>query len=183
LLLVWFFKFLDGSLNNQININHQKPNPMKNFVLVLLFFLTNLLVYSQKVVKFEEMKKHGLSMEKLNSIYRNALPGSDTVTKVDLFSEKFFEDTIQPSWRNIVKGMISDVTTKDPSLKGIKVWQRMYFDTSGSVDYFVFHFKTKNLSTKEQKKFERLVTKFLKKKKPKLVRSLSKYSLCSGIAL
>lgn len=156
---------------------------MKKIMLILALFLVNILLYSQEVIKVEEMREYGLSLEKQDSIYKNGLPGSDTVTKIDLFSEKLFEETINPLWRNIKSGITQYIVKQDSSFKGVKVWQRMYFNDSGFIDFFVYHFKTKNLPIEQQEKFKLLVDRFLKENKPKLVASPLKYSLCSGIIL
>ena len=152
---------------------------MKKITLLFFLFLCSISSYSQdKVLDVKELAKHSFSMQHLDSIYKNGLPVDDSIHPV--FTQIYFDSVVDKAWNNLLQNM-----GKYFSKNGLKwdnptkCWNRMYFSSTGDVDYFVYHFISP-VDEKKEIEFKKVLNSFLKENKMPVAAS-RKFSLCRGV--
>ena len=153
---------------------------MKKIVFLTSILFITITTYGQdKVFSVEELIWHGLTMDHLDSIYKNGLPVSDP--NHQLFNQNYFENVVEKARIDLLQKM-GDYFKKNGLKweKSVKCWNRIYFNSNGSIDYFVYHFKDKIPDNKENE-FKRLLNNFIKYNKVS-INAPEKYSLCGTVS-
>jgi hypothetical protein len=152
---------------------------MKILLYLVSFLLTATTIFGQsKTYSVEELGWHGLTLNHLDSIYYNGIPGSDP--RYQVFSQKYFENVVAKARIDLLQ-KIGDYFKKNNLKWGteVKCWTRMYFNTDGTIEYFVYHFISKVDNNKEDN-FKRLLDSFIKINKFSVI-AKQKFSLCGGV--
>lgn len=152
---------------------------MRKMIFLFSFLVLSAITYAQeKVFNVQELPQYGLSMQHLDSIYKNGLPVSDTIHPI--FTQNYFDTVVEKLRLDLLQklgGYFLENNLKwEPS---VKCWNRMYFNTDGNIDYFVYHFITPITSTKEAE-FKRLLNSFLTDYRITVITS-QKFSVCGGV--
>jgi hypothetical protein len=118
---------------------------MKNIVLLICFNLCFCSFYGQKAMSFEEAETQGVTTKKLDSIYTNAL---DDGTGIYVFEN---EDEIMKAWTEMLQDISSFLRKKEEMRKiDIHVFQRVYFNKDGKIDYYLYKIRNSEQISEEQ---------------------------------
>jgi hypothetical protein len=144
-------------------------------IVILLFSIT---LYGQiKVMSVEELGKHGLKMEYLDSVYKNAISAIDSAQSVFKKNE---QDTVQKSYYDLLQRLGTYFSKNGLKWgKTVKCWNRIYFGSNGNIDYFVYHFKSP-VNENQESEYKRLLNEFINKNRFP-VTAREKFSMCSGV--
>ena len=152
---------------------------MKVILYWVSFLLTATTAFGQnKTYSVEELSWHGLTLDHLDSIYYNGIPGSDP--RYQVFSQNYYDNVVAKARIDLLQ-KIGDYFKKNNLKWGTPTacWTRMYFNTNGTIEYFVYHFKGK-VDYKKEDDFKRLLDSFLKANKVSIT-SKQKFSLCGSV--
>jgi len=150
----------------------------KIFFLAAVLFISVTIYGQGKIFSVEELVWHGLTMDHLDSIYKNGLPVSDPNHQV--FSQNYYDNVVEKARIALLQKM-GDYFKKN-GLKwqsSVNCWNRMYFNLNGSIDYFVYHFIGK-VDEKKENEFKKLLNIFFKENKL-TVGAPEKFSLCGKV--
>jgi len=129
---------------------------------------------------FEDAEKQGI-LHDLDSLYKSAM---HTDTSKAVFKTEEEVNAMLGAYTKLLQDLghfLSDNNFKWN--KPTRCFNRIYFNTDGSVDYFLFNFlgKTNDKpSAKKQKEFQRLLTLFIKDYKFALTAD-TKFAQCSPV--
>ncbi len=131
---------------------------MKKILILLTSLSFNYYCYGQKALTFGQAKSQGISVEHLDSIYAS---GIDTDEKLSVFKtnqDKYFE-----AYQNLLQDF-GKFLKKNNFLwsKTTKGFNRIYFDKSGKIEYFLYNFKPDQLTKEQEKTFGDLLQSFIK---------------------
>jgi len=128
---------------------------------VLLLFCFN--SFSQHIgITFQEGEKQGITIQHLDSIYKSAV---NTDTSKAVFKSESEQQLLQDAYIKLLQDFgkfLSDHNFKWE--KPTKCFNRIYFNTDGTIDYFLHNFLYKpedKLSVERQKKFNELLNQFI----------------------
>jgi hypothetical protein len=152
---------------------------MKTTIISALLLFISITIFGQdRVYDTKELTIQGYSMQNLDSIYKNGLPESDTLHP--LFTKDYFDTIVSIERIDLLQKMASYLKKNgfkwEPS---IRIWTRIYFDTNGEVDYFLYHFM-KPIDSAKEKEFRQLANNFFMEYKIQ-VNSSQKFSLCGQV--
>jgi hypothetical protein len=152
---------------------------MRKIFFLFSFLVLSLTIYAQGIVfSVEELPKYGLSMEHLDSLYKNGLPINDTIHPV--FSQNYFDTVVDKSRLYLLQKIgdyfMANKLNWEPS---VSCWNRLYLNTDGTIDFFIYHFMQPVDSIKEIE-FKRLLNLFFKENKV-TVKATQKYSICGQV--
>jgi len=148
------------------------------FILMAFIFLSLLGFGQDRVCEAKKMTKQGYTMQKLDSIYKNGLPVSDTLHP--LFTQVYYDSIVAIERIELLKKMSNYFNNHNLKWKpSVNIWTRIYCDTTGEVNYLFYHFMRPIDSIKE-KEFKVLANNFLRKNKLSVF-STQKFSLCGRI--
>jgi len=152
---------------------------MKVILYLVSFLLTATTLLGQsKTYSVEELSWHGLTLDHLDSIYYNGIPGSDP--RYQVFNQNYYENVVAKARIDFLQ-KIADYFKKNNLKWGTPAtcWTRMYFNTNGTIEYFVYHFIGK-VDYKKEDDFKRLLDSFLKVNKVSVISS-QRFSLCGSV--
>lgn len=152
---------------------------MKKIILLFVVLIASLTIYGQdRVFSVEELTRFGLSMQQLDSIYKNSLPASDSINP--LFDQGYFDTVVEPA-RLLLLQQAGGYLSKNDFRWGepVKLWNRIYVNADGSIDYFVYHLMS-SIDPKQELELKKQLNAFLKGEKLP-VKSSKKWSLCGGV--
>lgn len=155
---------------------------MAKFILILLTFLTTSLLTlgQQGGMTFLKAKESGLTISHLDSIYKSAvhIDTSKAVFKSEKEQELMGKAYIK-LLQDFGKFLKENKFIWD---KPTRCFNRIYFDTDGTIDYFIFNFLGKEADDKpseiQQAEFERLLNEFIKDYKIDITAKI-KFAQCS----
>lgn len=158
-----------------------KTSLIKTLYLVLIMLITVHLSYGQHIaLSFQDTEKHGISIQHLDSIYKNAV-NSDT--SFAIFKTETEQEKLQQSYTKLLKDLGSFLSKNDFKWeKKTPCFNKVYFSNDGSVDYFLYIFRGSEEdkpSEIRQKEFQRLLNLFIKDYKFSLTAN-SKFTQCGG---
>lgn len=114
---------------------------------------------------FQDANKQGLTVQHLDSIYKNAVhvDTSQAVFKTEAEQNAMFE-----SYVKLLQDFGKFLTANNFNWeKPTQCFNRIYFNSDGTIDYFLYKFTTKNvniedqLSGEKQTEFNRLLNLFI----------------------
>jgi hypothetical protein len=153
----------------------------KKMYLALIMLITVHLSYGQHIaLTFQETEKHGISIQHLDSIYKNAV-NSDTALAI--FKTDTEQEKLQQSYTRLLKDLASFLSKNNFKWeKKTPCFNKVYFNKDGAIDYFLYFFRGNaedNPSELKQKEFQRLLSLFIKDYKFALTAN-TKFTQCGG---
>lgn len=127
-------------------------------ILVALVFSTN--IFSQKVYRFGQNAYFGVTNEFLDSTYKSAF-SKDTSLSVIKNKKEFLDayETMMVEFQSFLRN--NNFTWEKLTVS----YNRIYFDKTGKIDYFIFSFAPFQLTDGKQHEFGNLLFNFLQKYK------------------
>jgi len=160
-----------------------KINLTKKIYLALIMLIIVHLSYGQHIALcFLDAEKQGISMQHLDSIYKNAV-NSDT--SLAIFKTDAEQEKLQQSYTKLLKDLGNYLLKNNFKWeKKTQSFNKVYFNNDGSIDYFLFVFRgsaEEKPSESKQKEFLRLLNLFIKDYKFALTAN-TKFTQCGGAA-
>lgn len=156
---------------------------MKNLFLATILFVACLQTSGQHLaLTFQDAAKQGINMQNLDVIYKSAVhvDTSQAVFKTDQEQQAMYE-----AYTRLLQDFGKFLTTNNFKWdKPTRCFNRIYFNSDGTIDYFLYNFLTKDvkpedqLSLDKQTEFNRLLNLFIKDYKISLT-ATTKFAQCS----
>jgi hypothetical protein len=139
------------------------------------------LSYGQHVaLSIQDTEKHGISIQHLDSIYKNAV-NSDTTLAI--FKTELEQEKLQQNYTKLLKDLASFLSKNNFKWeKKTPCFNKVYFSKDGAIDYFLYFFRgnTEDKPTEtKQKEFQHLLSLFIKDYKFALSAN-TKFTQCGG---
>ena len=135
---------------------------MKATLLILFFSLFVFTCISQNnAMTFKQAEKNGIRISKLDSIYQSGLH-SDSTKAVFWGKQDEFINAYQKTLQELGKYLKTNKFSWD---KQTKCFNRIYFNKSGQIDYFLYNFGENDITLEKEKQFDALLNQFIKKYK------------------
>ncbi|MGV3631649.1 MAG: hypothetical protein ACO1O6_10590 [Bacteroidota bacterium] len=136
---------------------------MKNVCIVSLFLALFSSCFGQHLgLSFQEAEKQGISVKKLDSLYRSALH-ADTLQAV--FRTEQEQELMQQAYIRLLQDFGKFLSSGGFRWdKPTRCFNRIYFHADGTIDYFLFNFtgsETDKPSAEKQQEFQRLLNSFI----------------------
>ena len=137
-------------------------------------------VFGQSVaMTFKEAESKGIIIKDLDSIYKSAVNVMDS--SKGIFQTEKEQEVFGVAWINYLKELGKFLSSNNFKWdKPTRCFNRVYFNSDGTVAYFLFNFTGKNeekLSDENQIKFQLLLNKFIQNNKISMVAD-SKFAQC-----
>ena len=118
---------------------------MKNLVLIIIASLSFGSLYGQNALSFSEAEEQGIIRKTLDSLYCNAM---DDGSGNFVFENK---EEVMEAWTKMLTD-ISSFLFRKAEIKNIevKLFQRVYFNKEGKIDYLLYNIRNKDDVTEEQ---------------------------------
>ena len=147
---------------------------MKTTLLVLLSVLTITKLCAQKGFQFQDAGKHNIRVSYLDSTYKSAIHSDSTkaVFKDNEEVAKAYNTLLQDLGNFLYKnGFLWEQT--------VRGFNRIYFNKDGSIDYFIYTFRSE-LTAEQLSKFNTLLNEFIQDYKFPLSAD-EKFAQCSPV--
>lgn len=153
---------------------------IKRLFIITIFLIVYLSIFSQNLgFSFQEAEKHGISIKNLDDIYQNAV---HTDTSLAVFRTADEQIIMQQEYIKLLQDFGKFLSENNFTWdKPTRCFNKIYFDSDGTIDYFLFNFlgeENEKPSKEKQKEFERLLNLFIKDYKFALT-AKTKFSQCS----
>lgn len=157
-------------------------NAKKNFITTVLLVACLHTLGQHLAMTFEDAKKQGISIQYLDSIYQIAVhvDTSQAVFKTETEQKAMYE-----SYVKLLQDFGKFLTANNFIWNNpTKCFNRIYFSSDGTIDYFLYNFMTKNVKTEDQlqqekqTEFNRLLNLFIINYKISLT-AKTKFAQCS----
>ena len=168
--------------SSQFAIKNMKSN------LIICSFILFISVHLQGQslgIAFQKAKEIGITTEHLDSVYKNAIH-SDTSRAV--FKDSVKQMQLQRAYGQFLQSFGSFLSKNNFKWeRKTPCFNRIYISPDGTVDYFLYHFTTKNVKQEDQitedkkAEFERLLNQFIKENKFPMVADV-KFAQCSPVS-
>lgn len=152
----------------------------KIFPAIILLILCLPTFSQHRAITIQDAEKQGISISHLDSIYKSAV-------HVDTLQSVFKTDTEQQAMYEAYVKLLQDfgkfLTTNNFKWeKPTKGFNRIYFNSDGTIDYFIYNFSTSEdqFSQQKQNEFNRLLNLFIKDYKIS-VTATTKFAQCSPV--
>lgn len=158
-----------------------KNNLKKKFYLALFLLTIVQLSHGQHTaLSFHDAEKQGISMQYLDSIYKNAVNNDTTLA---IFKTNTEQEKLQQSYTRLLKDLGNYLSKNNFKWeKKTPCFNKVYFNNDGAIDYFLFFFRGNEEdkpSEAKQKEFQRLLNLFIKDYKFSL-KANTKFTQCGG---
>ncbi|MBC7912704.1 MAG: hypothetical protein H7Y07_01140 [Pyrinomonadaceae bacterium] len=145
-------------------------------VLFLILFITT--SYGQVVMTFKNAKAKGKSFEQLDSLYKNAVHSDINMA---VFKTQDEQAKFQKAYAKLIYELAVFLKSKDFRWeKQTRCFNRIYFNSEGGIDYFLYNFQLGQLAPEKEKEFDRLLKLFVKGYKLSL-NAKERFAQCSPI--
>ncbi|HLG36388.1 MAG TPA: hypothetical protein VI757_16035 [Bacteroidia bacterium] len=150
----------------------------------LLFAFSISIVSAQhnKALTIQHAEKHGLSISHLDSIYKSVV---HVDTSQAVFKTEAEQQAMGEAYMKLLQDFGKFLTANNFKWeKPTKGFNRIYFNSDGTIDYFLYNFQTTNvkpedqLSQEKQTEFDRLLNLFIKDYRISLT-AKTKFAQCS----
>jgi hypothetical protein len=158
-----------------------KMNWTRKFYLALIMLTVVQLSQGQQLaLTFKDAEKQDISMQHLDSLYKNAV-NSDT--SLAIFKTEAEQKELLQSYTKLLKDLGNFLSENNFKWeKKTPIFNKVYFSNDGSIDYFLYFFRGSaedNPSETQQKEFQRLLNLFIKDYKFSSTAN-TKFSQCGG---
>ncbi len=125
----------------------------------IIFCFITTIVNGQNCTSFQEAKEQGITMEKLDSTYTNAIHSDSTVYAI--FRGQ--EDEFYNAYIEVLKELASYLK-KNEYLWEKPTWcfHKIYFSKEGKIDYWLYNFRKGEITETKLKEFKILLNEFQK---------------------
>lgn len=130
---------------------------MKTILTILLLTVVNFNSYGQKAMTFTEAQENGVDIYSLDSIYKSGIH-SDTTLAVFVTNQDEYIAAYQKLLQDLGKFLKTNNFLWQSPTKG---FNRIYFDKSGNIDFFLYNFRPDQLSVDQESIFKKLLNKFI----------------------
>ncbi len=157
----------------------------KQIIATILFAFSVLIVSAQpKALTISDAEKQGLSISHLDSIYKSAVHVDSTQA---VFKTEAEQQAMGEAYMKLLQDFGTFLTANNFKWeKPTRGFNRIYFNSDGTIDYFLYNFQTTTvkpedqLSQEKQNEFNRLLNLFIKDYKISLT-AKTKFAQCSPI--
>jgi hypothetical protein len=152
---------------------------MKNRILLCLALLVSLTAFGQKkTFTFQEAEMQGHSYQSLDSLYKSALHADSTKA---VFQTPEEQTNFQKAYVDFIQSLGGFLKSNGFKWEKItRCFNRIYINTDGTVEYFLYKFSKDQITEEKEKEFERLLNTFLKDHKFPAT-SKEKFAQCSPV--
>lgn len=130
---------------------------MKTLLTILMTVTLTCLCYGQKAMTFGEAKQNGIRTSYLDSIYQSGIH-SDTSLAVFKNNREEYIAAYQKMLQDLGNFLKENDFLWEQATKG---FNRVYFDKTGKIDYFLYSFRPDQLTPEKEKRFGELLSKFI----------------------
>jgi hypothetical protein len=157
---------------------------MMKIILLLMLVPASFLSSAQQASAITDAEKQGITIEGLDSIYRSAVHAD---TSLAVFKSESEQDTLLKAYTQLLQDFGSYL--KRNGFKWAhptRCWNRIYFDTAGRIDYFLYNFTSKDrkpedlLTVEMQAEFNRLLSLFIRENQIR-IQSHVPFAQCSPV--
>lgn len=130
-------------------------------ILFLMFILSAAFHSSgqNKAMTFKEAEKQGISFQHLDSIYKSAVHSD---VKLAVFKTAEDQANLHKAYVEFLKNLGSFLKSHQFKWeKQTRCYNRIYFNSTGTVDYFFYNFSREQISAEKEEEFGRLLKLFV----------------------
>jgi hypothetical protein len=113
--------------------------------------------FAQKVLTFKQAKEQGIRIEHLDSIYASGI-NADSSLSVFKNNQENYIAAYQKMLQDLGNYLKENHFLWNKPTKG---FNRIYFDKSGKIDYFLYNFRPEQLTVEEEIQFNELLQSFV----------------------
>ena len=128
---------------------------MKHLIVILLIWAGP--AFGQKAMTFNIAKEKGIRTSRLDSLYQSGLH-SDTALAVFKNNQDEFIAAYQQLLQSLGKYLKENNCKWEKPVKG---FNRIYFNKSGKIDYFLYNFRPDQLTAEQAGCFDALLNTFI----------------------
>lgn len=163
-----------------ISVNYcflSKPEIMKPaYLLLVLICFSTFSFYAQEVMSFEEAKNESV-YPAVEEEYKSAVHADST--KAVFVADADVSRHIQ-AYQQFIEKLGAFLKEKGFTWdENVRCFNRIYINANGTIDYFLYHFKTK-ISLEKEEKFKALVKEYIKVNKFGIT-ARENFSQCSPV--
>jgi hypothetical protein len=155
----------------------------KQITATILFVFPISLVNAQHLATtIEDGEKNGLSISQLDSVYKSAVHAD---TSQAVFKTEAEQQVMHESYVKLLQDFGKFLTTNNFEWKKpTRGFNKIYFNSDGTIDYFLYSFQNKNvkpedqLSIEKQVEFKRVLNLFIKDYRISIT-AKTKFAQCS----
>ncbi len=156
----------------------------RNLPAIIFFLLTFSSTAQHLALTFQEADKRGISVEHLDSLYKSALHSDSSLA---VFKSEADQQKMYESYVKMLKDFGNFLAENNFKWdRPTKCFNRIYFNSDGTIDYLLYNFLEKNVTPEEMlskeklAEFDRLVNLFIKDYKFSLTAAV-KFAQCSPV--
>lgn len=113
-----------------------------------------------KAMAFQDAEKQGILLKTLDSLYKNAVHSDG---KLAVFKTAEEQANLRKAYVGFLLNLASFLKThKFKWEKQTRCYNRIYFNATGTVDYFLYNFSREQISAEKEVEFGRLLNLFVK---------------------
>ncbi len=132
---------------------------MKNHLLFsVLLSMLGLKSYAQQALTFEQARNGGIRTTYLDSIYQSGAH-ADSTQAVFQFNRDEFISSYQKMLQELGAFLARNNFVWEKTTRG---FNRIYFNSSGKIDYFLYSFRADQLTADQEARFGELLSEFIK---------------------
>ena len=114
--------------------------------------------FSQLAMNFTEADQQGISISELDNTYKSGVH-TDTSMAVFVDNQEEYLNSYNDLLRALGKYLSANNFNWDKITSG---FNRIYFAEDGSIDYFLYNFRSNQISQEKEEEFGKLLTQFIK---------------------
>ncbi|MFM2269196.1 MAG: hypothetical protein RL757_2637 [Bacteroidota bacterium] len=149
-------------------------------VILSMFFTTfvSLAQAQNKAMTFENAAKQDNSYEKLDKIYKSAVNNDPQFA---VFKTPEEQADLQKAYVTLLQNLGKFLKSKGFKWeKETKCFNRIYINSDGTIDYFLYNFSKNQVAPEKQAEFEILLNEFIKTQKFPIT-AKEKFAQCSPV--
>lgn len=113
-----------------------------------------------KAMAFQEAEKQGILLKNLDSMYKSAVHSD---VKLAVFKTAEEQANLRNAYVDFLQNLASFLKTHQFKWdKQTRCYNRIYFNATGRVDYFLYNFSREQISAEKEAEFGRLLNLFIK---------------------
>ena len=150
---------------------------MKVLILILLLPISSIANSQSFSGRFQKAIDKGISITKLDSIYPSAVHSDSSKAVFKGREKEFYEGYV--SMLNTLAGFLKENGFRWD--KKTRCFNRVYFNSEGKINYFLFNFYPDQIESTKEQQFEKLIGDFIKTYQFPL-KANSNFAQCSPVS-